>query len=206
MTPAAVRPVCSCPTTVYGSTSVHSPSRTRREDDSHPSSFVGDEVPGKGHNRRYGGHDCICDRFVKVAMKYRIGAPCHEQDSACQAEHFAVEGECKSVNYRQDGHNELGKDSAGSTACSSPQINVNKNSDVYKAQCLSHDAMPECDPEALNRKGKAIDCWLRPNVKQSKAGDIRFHDSADIPVWGCYPHAHLEFLQLVRRRRDFVCV
>ena len=78
---------------------------------------------------------------------------------------------------------EHGKDIAGSTACSSPQINVNKNSDVYEAQCLSYDAMPECNPQALNRKGKAIDCWLRPNVNQCKAGDIRFHDSADIPVW-----------------------
>ena len=166
---------------------IHSPSRTRSEDDSQPSSFVGDEVPGKGHNRRYGG-ECKCDRFVKIAMTYRIGAPCDEQDWACQAEHFepkvphpSVERECKSVKGMPVWSE--GKEIAGSTACSSPQINVNKNSDVYEAQCLSYDAMPECNPQALNRKGKAIDCWLRPNVNQSQAGDIRFHDSADIPVW-----------------------
>ena len=168
---------------------IHSPSRTRSEDDSQPSSFVGDEVPGKGHNRRYGGK-CKCDRFVKIAMTYRIGAPCDEQDSACQAEHFepkvphpSVERGCKSVKGMPVWSE--GKEIAGSTACSSPQINVNKNSDVYEAQCLSYDAMPECNPQALNRKGKAIDCWLRPNVNQSQAGslDIRFHDSADIPVW-----------------------
>ena len=51
---------------------IHSPNRNRREDDvtddSQPSSFVGDEVPGKGHNRRYVSNECKCDRFVKVAM------------------------------------------------------------------------------------------------------------------------------------------